>query len=82
MIRPSIDSRLLRHAILGAIEHVTIRGSILGRRPKLTNVAPLIHDFFVSGIQTQAGIVTIPLQEFLQLKKSSTVRKDSKPAIN
>ena len=82
VIRSDVDSRLLRDAILGAIEHITIRGSILGRLPKLTDAAPLIYDLFVSGIQAQAGTVTIPLQEFLQLKKSSMVRKDSKPAEN
>jgi TetR/AcrR family fatty acid metabolism transcriptional regulator len=82
VIRSDVDSRLLRDAILGAIEHITIRGSILGRLPKLTDAAPLIYDLFVSGIQVQAGTVTIPLQEFLQLKKSSMVRKDSKPAEN
>jgi TetR/AcrR family fatty acid metabolism transcriptional regulator len=81
-IRRDVDSRILRDAILGAIEHTTIRGSILGRLPKLTDVAPLIYDFFVSGIQTQAGMVTIPLQEFLQLKKSGMVGDDLKPARN
>jgi TetR/AcrR family fatty acid metabolism transcriptional regulator len=70
-IQAGIDARLLRDAILGAIEHVTIRGSILGRLPQLSEAASPIYDFFVSGIQAQAGMVTIPLREFLRLKRSN-----------
>jgi len=69
-IRRDIDSRVLRDAILGAIDHVTIRGSILGRLPRLIDAASPIYDFFVSGVQAQAGMVTISLQEFLRLKNS------------
>lgn len=70
-IRAGIDSRLLRDSILGAIEHFTIRGSILGRLPQLSKVESALYDFFVSGAQAQAGTVTIPLREFLRLKGSN-----------
>ena len=53
VLRTDIDSRLLRDAILGAIEHITIRGSILGRLPTLTAEAEALYDVFVSGIQHQ-----------------------------
>ncbi|MBM4329623.1 MAG: TetR/AcrR family transcriptional regulator [Deltaproteobacteria bacterium] len=70
VIRPGIDSRLLRDALLGAIEHITIRGSILGRLPALTDAADLLYDFFVSGIHAQSGTVTMPLREFIEIEKS------------
>ena len=70
VIRPGIDSRLLRDAILGSIEHVTIRGSILGRFPRVTDAAGPLYDFFVSGIQAQTGMVTLRLREFLRMKKT------------
>ncbi len=70
VIRPDIDSRLLRDAILGAIEHITIRGSILGRFPRITDAAEALYDFFVSGVQSQTGMVTLRLREFLRMKKA------------
>lgn len=77
-IRKDVDSKLLRDAILGSIEHVTIRGSILGRLTKLTSVAPRIYDFFVSGIQTHSGSVTVSLQQFLEMKSLNTERSIQK----
>ncbi len=70
VIRPDIDSRLLRDAILGAIEHITIRGSILGKFPRITDAAGAVYDFFVSGVQSQTGMVTLRLREFLRMKKA------------
>ncbi|MBU1208935.1 MAG: TetR/AcrR family transcriptional regulator [Proteobacteria bacterium] len=70
VIRSDVDSRLLRDAILGAIEHITIRGSILGRLSTLTEATKPLYDFFVSGIQTQSSMVTLPLREFLRPKKT------------
>ena len=70
-IRKNVDSKLLRDAILGSIEHVTIRGSILGRLRKLTPAADPIYDFFVSGIRTHGGSVTLPLQQFLEMNPPS-----------
>jgi len=70
VIRRGIDSRLLRDAILGSIEHITIRGSILGRFPRITDAAGPLYDFFVSGIQSQTGMVTLRLREFLRMKKA------------
>jgi len=70
VIRKDVDSKLLRDAILGSIEHVTIRGSILGRLKRLSPAAAPIYEFFVSGIQTQAGTVSLPLQAFLEMKNS------------
>lgn len=70
VIRRGIDSRLLRDAILGSIEHITIRGSILGRFPRLTDAAGPLYDFFVSGIQSQTGMVTLRLREFIRMKKT------------
>jgi len=70
VIRPGIDSRLLRDAILGSIEHITIRGSILGRFTRITDAAEPLYDFFVSGIQSQTGMVTLRLREFLRMKKA------------
>jgi TetR/AcrR family fatty acid metabolism transcriptional regulator len=70
VIRPGIDSRLLRDAILGSIEHITIRGSILARFPRITDAAEPLYDFFVSGIQSQTGMVTLRLREFLRMKKA------------
>lgn len=70
VIRPNIDSRLLRDAILGSIEHITIRGSILGRFPRLTEAAEPLYDFFASGIQSQTGMVSLRLREFLRMKKA------------
>jgi len=77
-IRKDVDSKLLRDAILGSIEHVTIRGSILGGLTKLTSVAPRIYDFFVSGIQTHSGSVTVSLQQFLEMKSLNTERSIQK----
>ncbi len=79
VIRADIDSKILRDALLGAIEHITIRGSILGRFPTLTDAAAPLYDFFISGIQVQAGTVTIPLQEFLQLKKAGEAKRIRRP---
>lgn len=70
VIRPNIDSRLLRDAILGAIEHITIRGSLLGRFPRVTEAAEPLYDFFASGIQSQTGMVSLRLREFLRMKKA------------
>ena len=70
VIRPDIDSKLLRDAILGSIEHVTIRGSILGRFPRVTDAAEPLYNFFVSGLQSQTGMVTLRLREFLRMKKT------------
>jgi len=70
VIRPDIDSKLLRDAILGSIEHVTIRGSILGRFPRVTDAAEPLYDFFVAGLQSQTGMVTLRLREFLRMKKT------------
>ena len=78
VIRPGIDSKLLRDAILGSIEHIAIRGSILGGFPRLTDAAEPLFDFFVSGIQSQAGMVTLPLREFLRTKQSTLVKIDPK----
>lgn len=75
-IQAGIDARLLRDAILGAIEHVTIRGSILGRIPRLTDVAERLYGFFAWGIQPQIGTVTLPLREFMQMKKPGGKRGD------
>jgi hypothetical protein len=73
---------LLRDAILGSIEHVTIRGSILGRFPRVTDAAGPLYDFFVSGIQFQTGMVTLRLREFLRMKKTilgkTTPKKEKK----
>lgn len=80
LIRTDIDSRLLRDAILGAIEHITIRGSILGRLPTLTGAAETLYDFFASGIQPQSSAVTLPLREFLRMKESMGKRIYGKPA--
>ncbi|MDO8957034.1 MAG: TetR/AcrR family transcriptional regulator C-terminal domain-containing protein [Deltaproteobacteria bacterium] len=77
LIRANIDSRLLRDAILGAIEHTTIRGSILGRHPKLTETANPLYDFFISGIQSHGGTVVLPLQEFLRMKESQREKTQS-----
>lgn len=77
-IRKDVDSKLLRDAILGSIEHVTIRGSILGGLTKLTSVAPRIYDLFVSGIQTHSGSVTVSLQQFLEMKSLNTARSIQK----
>ncbi len=79
VIRSDVDSRLLRDVILGAIEHTTIRGSILGRHPKLTETANPLYDFFISGIQSHGGTVVLPLQEFLRMKESRR-GKNAKPA--
>ena len=79
VIRADIDSKILRDALLGAIEHITIRGSILGRVPTLTDAAAPLYDIFLSGIQVQAGTVTIPLEEFLQLKKAREAKKIRRP---
>lgn len=78
VIRPDIDSRLLRDAILGAIEHITIRGSILGRFPRITDAAGALYDFFVSGVQSQKGMVTLRLREFLRMKKTLLGKIDPK----
>lgn len=78
-IRKDVDSKLLRDAILGSIEHVTIRGSILGRLTKLSHAAAPIYAFFVSGIQTHAGSVIVPLQQFLEMKNLITERSTQKP---
>jgi TetR/AcrR family fatty acid metabolism transcriptional regulator len=73
-IRTNVDSRLLRDAILGATEHITIRGLILGKLPNLSQAADPLYDFFVSGIQAQAGMVTLPLRQLLWLKRSNGKR--------
>jgi len=78
VIRPGIDSKLLRDAILGSIEHITIRGSILGRFPRITDAAEPLYDFFVSGIQSQTGMVTLRLREFLRMKKTILGKIDPK----
>jgi TetR/AcrR family fatty acid metabolism transcriptional regulator len=75
VIRADIDSKLLRDAILGGVEHITVRGCIQGGVPTLTEAAAPLYDFFVSGVRVQSGTVTIPLQEFFQLKKSSGSKK-------
>jgi TetR/AcrR family fatty acid metabolism transcriptional regulator len=82
VIRPGIDARLLRDAILGSIEHVTIRGSILGRFPRVTDAAEPLYDFFVSGIQPQTGMVTLRLREFLRMKKTILGKIDPKKEKN
>lgn len=69
VLKENIDPRLTRDAILGAIEHITIRGSILGRFPDLTKAADPLYEIFVEGIQKEGGTVTIPLQEFYRLQK-------------
>lgn len=79
VIRADIDSKILRDALLGAIEHITIRGSILGRFPILTDAAAPLYEIFLSGIQVQAGTVTIPLEEFLRLKKTNEAKKIRRP---
>jgi TetR/AcrR family fatty acid metabolism transcriptional regulator len=79
-IRADIDSRLLRDAILGAIEHVTIRGSILSRLPALTEVAEPLYSFFASGIQAQGGTVTLPLRELLKIRKQTGKKANAPPA--
>ena len=81
-IRAGIDSRLLRDAIRGAIEHVTIRGSILGRFPRLTDAAEPLYDFFVTGIQSQTGMVTLRLREFLRMKKTILSKIEPKQEKN
>jgi len=67
-IRRNVDARLLRDAILGAIEHITIRGLILGKLPNLTRAADALYDFFVSGVQAKKSMVTLPLEELLHLR--------------
>ena len=79
IIRADIDSKLLRDAILGSIEHVTIRGSILGRVPTLTEAAEMLYRFFAWGIQPQSSTVILPLREFLQMKNSGGKRMDGRP---
>lgn len=84
VIRGDINSRLLRDAILGAVEHVTIRGSILGRAPTLTETAAPLYDFFTSGIQAQEDLVTVPLKDLrkmLRPKLKPSKRKVSEKNI-
>jgi len=67
-LQKGVDSKLLRDVILGSIEHVTIRGSLLGRLTKLTAATAPLYDFITSGIQTRGGSVTIPLRQFLEMQ--------------
>jgi hypothetical protein len=69
-IGKSVDSNLLRDAILGSVDHFIIRCSLLKRFPKLTVAAAPLYEIFLSGIQAQAGTVTLSVQKFLQLNKS------------
>lgn len=82
VIRTDINAKILRDALLGAIEHITIRGSILGRFPALTDAAAPLYDIFLSGVQVQAETVTIPLEEFLRLKKASRDLPQSRRLAN
>ncbi len=77
VIRKDVDSKLIRDALLGSIEHIAIRGSLLGKFPRLTDAAGPLYDFFISGIQAQAGTVILPLQQFLKMKHS--LPKGAKP---
>ncbi len=76
LIRANIDSRLLRDAILGAIEHITIRGSILGRFSRLTKATAQLYDFFIAGIGIVGGTVTLPLRKFLRMYESGMGKKN------
>lgn len=69
-LKENLDSRLVRDALLGAIEHITIRGSILGRFPNLSTMAEPLYEIFINGILKQSGTITLPLAEFLNIKKS------------
>lgn len=69
-LKENLDSRLVRDALLGAIEHLTIRGSILGRFPNLSKAAEPLYEIFMTGIQKQSGTVTLPLQEFAKIQKA------------
>lgn len=69
-LRADLDSLLVRDALLGAIEHITIRGSILGRFPNLTKAAEPLYEIFVAGIQKESGTITIPLKDFYEIQKS------------
>ncbi|MGB9699586.1 MAG: TetR/AcrR family transcriptional regulator [Thermodesulfobacteriota bacterium] len=70
VLKENIDSLLLRDAILGAIEHITIRGSILGRFPELTKAAEPLYEIFVAGIEKESGTITIPLKSLYKIQKS------------
>ncbi|MFH1758513.1 MAG: TetR/AcrR family transcriptional regulator [Pseudomonadota bacterium] len=76
VIRPDINAKLLRDAILGAVEHITIRGSILGRFPILTTATAQLYDFFVTGIGTAGSTVTLPLRKFLRIYESVMGKKN------
>ena len=76
VIRSDVDSRLLRDAILGAVEHITIRGSILGKFPRLTKATAQLYDFFIAGIGTVGGTVTLPLRKFLRMYESGMGKKN------
>ena len=74
-IRKEIDPYILRDLILGSIEHLTIRGFIMGKFPNLSEVAEPLHDLLVSGIGERNRMITLHLNKLISRRRSERGKK-------
>jgi len=68
-IRKEVDSYILRDLILGAIEHFSIRGFIMGRVPHLAEGADHLYDQIVSGAAERNRMITLSLDKLMSLQR-------------
>jgi TetR/AcrR family fatty acid metabolism transcriptional regulator len=67
-IRKEIDPYIVRDLIFGGIEHLVIRGLVMGRFSKIQEIADDFCDLILSGVAEKDRRVTLTLEELMDLK--------------
>jgi len=74
-IRKEIDPYILRDLILGSVEHLTIRGFIMGRLPNLSDAADHLYNQIVSGVAEKNRMITLHLNKLIRLQRPGMGKK-------
>jgi TetR/AcrR family fatty acid metabolism transcriptional regulator len=67
-IRKEVDDYLLRDLLLGTIEHLSIRGFIMGRFPNPAAASDDLYDLVISGVGNKKQMITLPLEELRKFR--------------
>jgi TetR/AcrR family transcriptional regulator, fatty acid metabolism regulator protein len=67
-IRKEADPYMIRDLILGGIEHIAIRGLIMGKLSDMKKTADGLYDLVLCGAAEKARMVSLTVEEFVRLK--------------
>jgi TetR/AcrR family transcriptional regulator, fatty acid metabolism regulator protein len=68
-IRKEVDPYLLRDLLLGALEHFSIRGIVMGKFPNLAVASDDLYDLIISGAENRKQRITLSFEELEKIQR-------------